>query len=483
LSNEIGDIRWLADSALAISSKLGIHFIDTDRKTIRTLTTENGLPSNAVLDILEAAPQRFFFTTQSSLHSYNQATQKFTTYGTRDGILQESFAFNTGYQLADGRMLLGTLQNFFYFHPDSLFRNEAPPQVLITGFKVFDQYIPLQKADNENKGLHLTYNQNFFQIEYASLSYYDANKINYYYQLEGVDKDWIKAGKIRFASYTGVAGGNYAFKVKAERDDGTSNPTITTLNISITGPFWKSPWFSIGILLGIGACIAFVYRMRLNRLLAMQQVRARIAQDLHDDMGSTLSTIHILSELARQQVSVDPEKTTAYVSKINSYSQQMLQAIDDIVWSINPFNDSVQNLTVRMREFAAELLESYGISFDLQADSLVATQPIPMEARYDYFMIFKEAIHNAAKHANCTQVHATVAIQQEQLVLTIQDNGEGFDLNAVSEIKGGNGLFNMQNRAKAIQGHLEISSKPGSGTRIILKAPLVKSWTYLTKKR
>jgi signal transduction histidine kinase len=196
-------------------------------------------------------------------------------------------------------------------------------------------------------------------------------------------------------------------------------------------------------------------------------------------MGSTLSTIHILSELARQQAGVDADKTKAYISKINGYSHQMLEAIDDIVWSINPFNDSVQNVTTRMREFGTELLEASHITFALEVDPQVYSLHLPMETRYDYFMIFKEAINNAARHAQCTRVEATIAIDKHALILTIQDNGKGFDQGLTG---GGNGLLNMQNRAKAIKGLLDVYTRQGNGTRIRLTVLIAKNWTYFTTK-
>lgn len=482
LSNDTGDMLWYRDSTLAVSSSLGLYFIDTHDYSLQTFTTEEGLPANAILDLIKADSSTLLFTTQSSLNRYHIPSGKLTTYGRRDGILHESFAFSTAYRLKNGRILLGTLQDFFYFHPDSLAKRAATPQVSITGFKALGNYLPLNSSDKGAPKLQLSYQQNFFQIEYASFMYYEADKISYYYKLEGVDKEWVKAGHIRFASYTGVPGGNYLFKVKAERNDSGNSSTITTLFITIAHPFWKSPYFILSCFLLIGALLAFLDRLRIKRLIAMQRVRSRIAQDLHDDMGSTLSTVHILSELARQQVSTDIDKTSSYLSKINRYSYQMLEAIDDIVWSINPFNDSMQNVTSRMREFATELLEAKDIYFSLQVDKGVEALHLPMEVRYDCFMIFKEAINNAAKHAQCNRVQASFTLCNKQLLLVIVDNGKGFEQISASGDNAGNGLLNMQSRAKAIKAIFEINTGQETGTKITLQVPVSTNRTYFKKK-
>jgi signal transduction histidine kinase len=145
--------------------------------------------------------------------------------------------------------------------------------------------------------------------------------------------------------------------------------------------------------------------------------------------------------------------------------------MDDIVWSINPQNDSLQNLISRMREFAAELLDAKNIAFTIQADAAINTMHLPLESRYDCFMIFKEALNNIAKYSNCRQVRIALKVVGNKLQIEITDNGQGFEVQAAS---GGNGLLNMQKRALNIKGQLEIKSVLGKGTTILLTAPLPK---------
>ncbi|MDQ4139928.1 MAG: histidine kinase, partial [Bacteroidota bacterium] len=382
LSNETGEMIWLNDSTLAISTNQGLHFLNLKNNQVTYLTTADGLPANAILNLIKASDKYLFLTTQFSLSRWSLQTKSSTTYGVREGIVNESYAFNTGYRLRDGRILLGTLQGFYYFHPDSLIQSEPPPDVRITGFRIFDQNIPVKESILPKEGIHLGYNQNFFTIEFASLNYYDDTKINYEYKLEGVDPNWRKAGQNRFASYTNLDGGTYQFKVRARLQDGTTSRQITSFPLVIAQPFWKTWWFLALIILLAALLVFIIYKLRIHRILALQQVRTRIARDLHDDMGSTLSTITIFSDLAKQQALSNPTVTQNYLNKISDYSHQMMEAMDDIVWSINPHNDSLQDLTSRMREVATELLEAKNIDFSIQTDPALNTIRLPLELRY-----------------------------------------------------------------------------------------------------
>jgi sugar lactone lactonase YvrE len=377
LSNQVGSLQWHTDGTLLVSTSAGLHFIDVKAKKVRTQTTADGLPANAILNVAPGRDGSLLLTTQYSLFRWNVRTGRAQSFGARDGIPDQSYAFSTAYRLSDGRVLLGTVHDFFYFHPDSLSDAQPPPPVRITGLRIFNQPVRVDSAIGPAGELRLSHGQNFFTVEFASLHYYDDARIRYQYQLEGVDAGWVEAGPNRFAPYTDVAGGNYRFKVKAVRDDGLATPGVTTLAIRVGQPFWKTGWFLGAVGLALAGAGYGLYRVRINRLLALERVRTRIARDLHDDMGSTLSTINILAAMARQQAAENPVKTEGYLEKISTYSQSMMETMDDIVWSVNPVNDTVQNLVARMREFGREILEPKDIAFALHAEGLLPSVPCP----------------------------------------------------------------------------------------------------------
>jgi nitrate/nitrite-specific signal transduction histidine kinase len=315
----------------------------------------------------------------------------------------------------------------------------------------------------------LRHTQNSITIEFAALSFLQRDKIVYYYQLEGMDKDWIRPDKGLFANYASLPSGHYTFKVMCENADGVESKHITTLKIYIHPPFYRTWWFLSLIVIGIAAIIYFFHRMRVNRLLGMEKVRSRIARDLHDDMGSTLSTINILSEMAKMKVDKDAVKTSEYLNKISDNSSRMMEAMDDIVWSINPMNDSMQRITARMREFATGVLEARDIDFRFGVDEQVQLLKLDMEARRDLFLLFKEAVNNLAKYSQCRHANIEIFIAGKKLVMKIADDGVGFDINNADT---GNGLYNMQKRAQSLQGKLVIDAQPGKGTKVLLEMPL-----------
>ncbi len=311
-------------------------------------------------------------------------------------------------------------------------------------------------------------NQNTFSIYFSALSYGQKEKLTYYYKLDGINKDWIKADRQFFASYSLLPPGKYIFSVYCENIEGIRCSSITSFPIYIKPPIWQTRWFISTMLLLVALIIYAVHRARVNKLLAVEKIRTRVARDLHDDMGSTLSTINILSSMAKSKISTDIVKTNEFISKISDNSQRMMEAMDDIVWSIKPSNDSMQKITARMREFATNVLEAKEIELSFVADEDVYNLKLNMEARRDLFLVFKEAVNNAAKYSKASKVAVTIAILNKQVQLIIKDDGIGFD---VSKADNGNGLSNMHKRTDAMNGKIIIQSAQGKGTEVIITVP------------
>jgi signal transduction histidine kinase len=194
-----------------------------------------------------------------------------------------------------------------------------------------------------------------------------------------------------------------------------------------------------------------------------------VARDLHDDIGSTLSTINILSSMAKTKLLTDPVKSSTYISKITDNSQQMMEAMDDIVWSIKPDNDSMLKILARMREYASGILEPKDVEITFNIGEHIQELKLNMETRRDLFLIFKEAVNNLAKYSHCTKAEINLKIRNQRLQMTVTDNGNGFDVNSADE---GNGLGNMQKRAELLKGTIEIKSQQNLGTTVTLEIPV-----------
>jgi signal transduction histidine kinase len=329
---------------------------------------------------------------------------------------------------------------------------------VITGFKIFNNDLPLDSV-LRLKTINLASDQNSFSISFAADT--NRNDSAVYYKLEGADKDWIKAGKSATINYTLLPPGRYDFKMKCNGQN-----EKVALQIVIKLPFWLSSWFIIlccAVFIGIAYLL---HTLSIRRLMAIEAIRQKVSRDLHDDIGSTLSTINILSMMAKSKLMDDPVKASEYISKISDNSSRMMEAMDDIVWSINPMNDSMQRIFARMREFATEVLEAREVEvhfhFDEEANNII----LNMEQRRDIFLIFKEAINNIAKYANATEVDIKVTYKAPQLLIAVKDNGKGFD---VEKADNGNGLNNMQKRAEKLMAKYSITSKLNAGTTITLQ--------------
>ncbi|WP_315824856.1 sensor histidine kinase [Paraflavitalea speifideaquila] len=218
----------------------------------------------------------------------------------------------------------------------------------------------------------------------------------------------------------------------------------------------------------LGALLYSLYQYRINQLIALQKVRNRIATDLHDDIGSTLTNISILSELSRQKLDRQ-EEAGIFLNRIAEEVNNSSQALDDIVWSINTNNDTLEQTVARMRRYAAEIFDGANIQYSLQLDEHFAQRKLNMEQRRDCFLLFKEVINNIYKHADARRVNIRVWLEGNQLHMTIEDDGKGFD---PSHITHRNGLKNMQQRTEKWKGKLHIQSTPGKGTRTSISFPV-----------
>lgn len=466
-SNTGSDIEQLNDSIIVLGAGV-LNFINKKTQTVRLVSYADGLPSNTVERLRMDKNGFLWVITSNGLCRYNPNNHRITPYGRKDGIVLGEKTNAADLKLSNGYMVFAGSNAMIIFHPSVYSINQLPPPVTITDFKIFNEFQPLDSL-LRNGAIQLKNDQNSFSIFFASLSYMQRDRLTYYYKMEGLDKEWIEADKSSSVNYSLLPPGKYTFKVYCENIEGQRSKTITEIKIFIKPSFWRTRWFLCTLLFLIALVIYGIHDMRVKRLMAVEKLRNRVARDLHDDMGSTLSTINILSAMAKSKMSNDAVKTTEYLAKITDNSQRMMDAMDDIVWSIKPSNDSMQKIIARMREFATNVLEPKEIEMEFTAEEMVYDVKLDMEARRDFFLVFKEAVNNVAKYSRATKVFISIAVTNKLLTLQVKDDGMGFD---VAKADSGNGLGNMQKRADAMRGKLQLSSKPGTGTEVTLSIPL-----------
>src|SRR6476661_5544186 len=435
-----------------------------------TFDEGQGFPSEVVYGLqADSATNTLWASTNQGLVRIDPTSGRCTTFDTRDGVPMDDYNAGAAGRGADGRLYFGGPTGLVGFQPSQLALPQ-PPRVLLTGLRRLNRPVALtDTALAQRRLLRIGPQDYVFSLEFTALDLRRAGRYPLLYRLEGFDPDWLAAGPHREATYTNLDPGSYTFRVR-----GADAPVGSGVALRlVVEPAWYATWWFrllVGVaLVGTGW---LAYRLRVQQLLALERVRHRIARDLHDDMGSTLSSISILSQLARNhQRNERPVQAATLLEQIGDSSRRMLDSMDDIVWAINPAHDDLTGVTARMRAFASEVLEARGVELRFTTTPNIAGLRLPMEARREFFLIFKEAVNNLAKYAQAEHATVEVSYAQRQLQLLVQDDGTGFDLSAPAR-GGGNGLTNMRSRAAALRGQFTIDSKPGQGTRLRLRVPL-----------
>lgn len=331
-------------------------------------------------------------------------------------------------------------------------------------FQVFDD----STVYDCTKPIELDFKPQHIGISFVDKS--DSLQAQYAIQLKGSDNvEWIKIGHQNFMSYANLYGGEYEFLVK-----NTRNNAQNSLKFKIKPAFWQSWWFVPSIFLYVltvlGIIIYLFLMYRFRQKMRTQRVQDKIARDLHDDVGSTLSSIAILTQVAKNQLQNSPEKTQNLLNQISENAQEMLENMSDIVWTNKTLNDNFEQLIIRMQEFTAKMLEPKNIDYQFNADNALKTIKWSSQKYYDFYMIFKEAINNAAKYSEAKILTINLLKEESALTLTIKDDGKGFDQ---EHQKLGNGILNMKKRAEQLKGIFEIESNIGHGTKIEVKIPIL----------
>lgn len=457
-NHDFGSISSDSKGNIWIAS-IGDGIFKYDGKNFKQYGTQQGIKSNNPYFIFCDRTDQIWLGTNVGIDLFDPVTSTTRNFTKNDGFMGIETNQNAIYQSRDNNLWIGTVNGLMRYQYKKQDRLIIAPLVYITRkYLLFD-----------NKDLHrseLTYKENHITFDYLGISLGNADKIRYSYYLKGADNRWSPMITESRVSYANLPPGKYEFMVKAGYKNGSWSAPASYAFV-ISPPFFKTWWF---ILLACAAVYGIVYtlhRYRVNQLLKLEKMRNKIASDLHDDIGSALSSISIFSEVADQQLQQRSprEHTREVIGHISYHSRAMLEAMDDIVWAVNPKNDHFNDLAVRMREFAIPLLEARNISFDININTDIQNIRIQMEARKNIFLIFKEGINNILKHAGCTQMQVTLKNISNQLELVITDNGKGFDINKQSSR---NGLGNMQKRAAEIQGILQVITQPGNGTTIRL---------------
>ena len=461
------DMLWLGTNGG------GLNGLNTRTGKSVNYNEQDGLANNVIYGILSDGAGNLWMSTNRGIARFNLEKKVFTNFNINDGLLSDEFNRGAFCRGGDGMLYFGGVNGFNYFDPAIINQERGAGKVRLTqlhvnnqevNFKTFNRFLrtPLYMASS----LKLDYAHNMFSVDFSSMNFDGNNSMVYEYFMDGLDRHWIRTNENHSATYTNLAPGTYTFRVRARSNPLESPGPETTLQITVMPPWYMTWEFRISMLLLLALAVYGLFRLRLQQVVQVERIRNRIARDLHDEIGSTLSSISLYSEVADSMVKEKAPEVRGMLQQISDSTTSMMEAMSDIVWTINTQNDRFNNIINRMRALAVEILEAKNCALEFTAPDSLDRLELNMEQRKNFYLIFKEAINNTAKYAEAKKVTVHLSYQHRELSMEITDDGKGFDLRAHAD---GNGLKNMAARAAQLQGHLEIESMPGKGTHIRLR--------------
>lgn len=450
-----------------------------DRSFIR-YDMRDGLPNNSVLSI-ESYGNQLWLGTDNGLSKFELETKRFTNYTREDGLQGNSFHVNASASTQSGNLYFGGIDGFTYFDPENISVTDEEAPVVLVGFDVNNEPAKLDTSVTMVKQIELDYEKNSFRFTFAALDFTDPDRLQYRYKLENYDDKWIQRSdeSKRFANYTKVKPNDYVLHVEATNSAGMWSKKGLSIPITINPPFWQTWWFQTAVVLFV---IGLVYSGHQYRLTKQQQIhdtrvqgmqdmenlRMRIAGQLHDRVSANLSTIGLLAESLSFQKNAG-EKEKERFDKITNLARDSANSIRETSWVVNTGFDKLDKLISAMEDVGEDMI-SVIAAFNFDVLNPIPDTPITMDFRQNVYYFFREALHNIIRHAEASHVMVTVSTAAgKHFELEIKDDGKGFLL---SEVHESNGMVLFQRRARNLKGTVSIKSDPGNGTCIRLNVPI-----------
>jgi ligand-binding sensor domain-containing protein/signal transduction histidine kinase len=458
------------DGRLWIGSNGGLGRVEStgdEHPRVEVYDNTRGMASSIVFCLAEDLQGRIYAGTSKGVDRLDPKTGSIRHFSS--GLAHGGFT--AAFRDRSGSLWFATKQGLSRLIPAED-RPPIRPRVFITDLRTgAGPYAVAQMGETRVSRLELQPSQNQLQVEFVGLDYAPGEVLRYSYKLEGPDSEWNPPRIQRTVNYAALPGGKYRFLVKAVTSEGVESASPAEIDFTVLPPIWRRWWFqSLALALAIGLVFA-AHRYRVAQMVNLERMRTAIATDLHDDIGSSLSQIAILSEVARVggQGQGRPGEP---LERVATLARELVDSMGDIVWSIRSEPHGMDSLIRRMREFALDVLGSQGIDFELQTPHTSENVQLSLQARRQLFLMFKECIHNVARHSGCTAVKAELKVVEREIALTVEDNGSG--LSSVDKPPGwtgGNGIPGMRRRAESLGGSMQFVLKPGEGCTVAIHLP------------
>jgi ligand-binding sensor domain-containing protein/signal transduction histidine kinase len=428
----------------------------SDADGLSRFTREDGLAGDRVFALAEDSLGNIWIGTSSGLSCYNG-------HGFRN------LGYDEGFGEIGVRGLMTDSRGFLWVSAYPGVKKLKPVR-----FPVSNASPPLYLTDVQVDSSHLTLEEEYelqpdpavITFRFAALSYSDERCVRYRYRLDGFDREWSQPEVAREVRYTHLPSGRYKFRVLGRSGDGVWNETPAAFSFAILPPLWARWWFIACGLTVIAGSIYATYRYRLGKIVELERTRSRIAMDLHDDIGSSLTRISVMTEVAGRQRTTDPEASMGTLARVGETARELIESLSDIVWTVDPKQDNLQNVIRRISQFGQEMCEGRGIGFETDLSVSFESIRLTPEKRRDIYLVFKEGIHNIVKHSGATRGRFSVHPIPHGALLELLDDGTGIPDDTGGS---GHGLRSLRERGERAGVKFSLTSKPGEGTHIQLE--------------
>jgi signal transduction histidine kinase/streptogramin lyase len=429
-------------------------------------TVSHGLSSGTVWCLTDDGVGQVYAGTARGVDRLDPASGRFRRFTVADGLAGSEVI--AAFRDRDGGLWFGTFTGISRLTPRPDVARE-PPTIRIGGLRIRGLAYHVEHLGQSHVSVGaLVADRNQVEIDFFGLTHDTGERLRYQYRLEGTDSAWTVPAADRRVNFAELAPGAYRFVARAVDSEGQVSPLTASVAFTILKPIWQRGWFlSTSALLVLASGYA-VHRYRLGRVLEVERLRTRIASDLHDDVGSSLTQIAILSEIVRTHLGHPEAHVGEPLSRIGELSRESVDSMSDIVWAIDPLRDAPIHLLQRMRRVAAELLQTHGLQLRFESSGDMSPR-LSADLRRHAFLSFKEILNNIVRHAGAAVVTIEVTIEPRHLRITVSDDGRGFDASAAAE---GQGLRNMRRRCASVGGSVDVTSRQGTGTSVRLTLPV-----------
>lgn len=430
-----------------------------DGLKFQNITTEDGLPNRVCYFIQQSKDGAFWIGTNNGVVKFDAAKflsgapddkeQAFQLITKEQGLVSDEMNLGAVYEDSNDHLWFGSVEGVSHFYPSRYKGNPLPPKVKI------DRVVASGRVNKNSKHFDIEYDQNYVEINFSGINFTAPNQVVYEYRMKGVDPAWQRTMD-RVVKYPSLPSGEYTFSVHARNTNGTWSDEKTEISFLVNAPFWMQWWFVlIIVLIVVGIIWLFYNYYKARKLVDIERIRVRIASDLHDDVGASLTEVALQSDFL-QASKIDPEFKQS-LEQIGKQCRRIVTSLDDIVWSIDARNDTVGDLTDRMQDYILNVLEPKNFLVQYDFDDLKMENKLEVPIKENLYLIFKEAVNNISKYSNGDKVDIKMNTNNGDFKFIIHDNGT----TGKGTKKTGHGLRNMDMRAKRIGADIDVSTKNG----------------------